>query len=351
MDKARTFSRVKAMNKLITANAKLFLICVALQLVCASPGEAQSKDSLNLGSQDHVVYIDIAKLPTKIKFENTDILRLYDAKRSAESFYHKWAWGSDNCPAGSLREGVRASCLPFVRVGRHYSDPHHKEPDRFVGVGPMGLVVWYEPDMDRFYLWNNFWGLSNVVGPFDGNPKRALKQAIKPRKGERHFPGMNLSVVSQRWMYPDEREARMAGGLKSSDCSMGALCARDIDQLNLNTFITRFRLVNNTGRNIYYLGDLNRDDPIGYTLPEFVRRTDCDREVGRYNIQLPRNKWKPLQPGASVEFEVKETGWQVKKQFVGVLINTEPTCWDEVEVLGEYTGMFRTFKSPHFVGP
>jgi hypothetical protein len=338
------------MNKLITANARLFLICVALQLVCASPTEAQSKDSLKLGSQDHVVYIDIAKLPTKLKFEYGDILRQYGAKRSAQSFYHKWAWGRDNCPAGSLREGVIASCLPFVRLGKHISAPHHQEPDRFVGF-QMGTVVWYEPDMDRFYLWNTLWGLSNVVGPFDGNPKRALKQAIKLRKGERHFPGVNLSVVSQRWMYPDEKEALKAGGVKSYDCSMDAPCAREIEQQNLNTFITRFRLVNDTRKNIYYLGDLYSDDPIGCTLPEFVKRTDRDRLIERDRIVSRQSKWKPLQPGASVEFEVREIGGQVKRQFFGVLVNTEPTYWDEVEVLGEYTSMFRTFKSPHFVGP
>jgi hypothetical protein len=39
-----------------------------------------------------------------------------------------------------------------------------------------------------------------------------------------------------------------------------------------------------------------------------------------------------LLPGSSVEFEVKERAWQVKKQFLGVLVNTEPTFWDEVEV-------------------
>jgi len=165
------------MNKLITANAKRFIICIALQLVCASPGEAQSNNALNLGSKDHVVYIDITKLPTKIKFENEDILMLYDAKRSAESFYHKWAWGFDNCPAGSLREGVIAYCLPCVGLGRHISDRHHQQPDRFDGIGPVGIIVWYEPDTDRFYLWNNHWNFSNVLGPFVGNPKLALNQA------------------------------------------------------------------------------------------------------------------------------------------------------------------------------
>jgi hypothetical protein len=335
------------MDKLIKANAKLFLICVALQLVCASPIEAQSKDSLNLGSEDHVVYIDFAKLPTKTRFENADILSLYDAKRSAESFYHKWGWGLDNCPAGSLREGVVAYCLPCVGLGRHRSDPHHQQPDRFVGIGPVGIVVLYEPDTDRFYLWNSHWNFSNVLGPFDGNPKLVLNQAIKPRKQERHFPGANLSVVSQRWLYPDERLARVPPGSVSSDCSMDGPCVRDVEQQNLNTFITRFRLVNNTGINIYYLGELNSGDPVGYTLPYFVRRTDCNREVERQShiTQFPRNKWKPLQPGASVEFEVQERGWQTKKQFFGVLINTEPTYWDEVEVLVEYTSMFRTLKT------
>ena len=344
MDKVVALSEFKAMNKLITANAKLFLICVALQLVCASPTEAQSKDSLNLGSQDHVVYIDFAKLPIKKKFEDWDILRAYDAKRTAESFYHKWAWGLDGCPAGRLREGVIAYCLPCVGLGRHYSDPGHREPDRFFGIGGVGIFVLYEPDRDRFYLKNISWNFANVIGPFDGNPKRALRQAIKPRKGERNFPGVNLSVVSQRWMYPDERQARIAAGPATSDCSHDELCLRDIVHHNLAIFITRFRLVNNSGRNIYYLVDPYSDDLIGYTIPEFVRRTDCDRTVQRYNNLSRPRKWKPLLSGSSVEFEVKETSGQVKKQFFGVLVNTEPILWDEVEVLAGYTSMVRTIK-------
>ena len=331
------------MNKLITANAKLLLICVVVQLVYASPAEAQSSNSLNLGSEDHVVYIDITKLPTKIKFENDDIMP-YDSKRSAASFYHKLGWGLDNCPAGNLREGVVAYCLPCVGLGRHQSDPHHQEPDRFVGIGPIGIVVWYEPATDRFYLWNAHWNFPNALGPFVGNPKLALNHAIKPRKGQRNFPGMTLSVLSQRWLYPDERQARVSPGSVSSDCSMNGPCVRDVEQQNLNTFITRFRLVNNTGRRMYYLGDLNNDDPIGYRVPESVRRTDCNNKVERNLIEWRRKKWKPLLPGSSVEFEVHERGWHLNKQFFGVLVNTEPTYWDEVEVLGEYTSMFRTFK-------
>jgi len=97
------------MNKLITPSAKLFLICVTLQLVCASPSGAQSNNSLKLGSEDHIVYIDINKLPTKIRFENKNVFDLFDSKRSVESFYHKWGWESEKCLGGTLRERINST--------------------------------------------------------------------------------------------------------------------------------------------------------------------------------------------------------------------------------------------------
>jgi hypothetical protein len=214
-----------------------------------------------------------------------DILSLYDAKRSAQSLYHKWAWGSTIARQEVYVEASSPTVCLASDLGGAFRIRIIQQPDRFVGIGPVGILVWYEPDTDRFYLWINHWNFLNVLRPFVGNPKLALNQAIKPRKGERHFPGVNLSVMSQRWIYPDERQARMPRGPQYSDCSHGGPCGRDIEQQNLNTFITRFRLVNNTGRNIYYLGDLNSVDPIGYRLPEFVRRIDCDRTVERYYFE------------------------------------------------------------------
>lgn len=166
------------MNKLITPSATLFLICVALRLVCASPTEAQSNNSLKLGSEDHVVYIDINKLPTKIKLENKDIFDLVDSKQSVESFYRKWSWGSDKCLAGTLREGVVGHCLPYVGLGHHISDRYYGQVDKFVSIGQLGIHVWYEPDANRFYLGNA--RSTSASGPFLGNPTVVLKQAIKP---------------------------------------------------------------------------------------------------------------------------------------------------------------------------
>ena len=307
-------NQVKAMNKLITADFKLLLICVALQLIYVSPGEAQSNNSLNLGSKDRAAYIDITKLPTRRKidsFEHKDTFTLLDAKRSASSFYSKWNWDWDKCSAGTLREGVIAYCLPCVGVGRPISDPNN-QIERFVSLGPVGIFAWYETDTDSFFLWNAAWNF-DVLGPFVGHPQLALNQAIKPRQGERNFPDVSLSVVSQRWMYPDERQARVPRDRAYYDCSRSAPCGKAIEQQNLSTFITRFRLVNDSERIIYYLGNFSDDNPIGYTLPEFVTRTDCDRSLNRYHalMRLPIT-WKPLLPGASVEFELKEIGWQVK---------------------------------------
>lgn len=334
------------MSKLTTARAKLYLICVALQLVCASPSAAQSNNLLNLSSEDHIVYIDILKLPTKIKVENKGIFDLFDSNRSAESFYRGWNWRPEKCSAGTLREGVIAYCLPYVGVGYHFFDPNHEAFGRFVDMGPLGiLLVWYEPNTNQFYLWSAGWNFTNALGPFVGDPNVVLKQALKPRKAERHLVGVNLIVVSQRWLHPDEREARVPRD-EHYDCSHGHPSGKSIEQVKLNTFMTRFRLVNSGNRDIYYLGNFSNDDPVDFKVMKFTKRTDLDRALSRSNAEAKENlAWKRLPSGSSVEFEVTEIGWQqVKEQFLGVLLNTEPVYWDEVELLSPYTSMFRSFQ-------
>jgi len=206
--------------------------------------------------------------------------------------------------------------------------------------------------VNRFYIWSVCWNFSNVLGPFVGNPKVSLNEAVKPRKPQRHLRDLKLSVVSQRWLYPDERQARVPRNGFYYDCSHDAPCGQEIEQQNLNTFITRFRLSNNSRQKLYYLANFSNDDPVGFTLIQSDRRTDLDRAVSRdFAEQYADRKWKPLPPGSSVEFEVQERGWQVKELLFGVLVNTEPTFWDEIEVFGKYSSMFRAFKNDIWVFP
>jgi hypothetical protein len=332
-------------NKLVTAKVTLLVICV-VQFGAASLNEAQSQNLVSLGSENRIVYVDINKLPTEIKSENKSISDLYDAKRTPGSFFETWTGLRDKCWAGSvLREGVIGYCLPYAKLGHHISDRDYQQVDRFISLGAfIDVYVWYEPAINRFYLCSR--NLTDVLGPFVGNPNIVLKQSIKQRKGERHLRGVNLSLVTQRWMYPDEKEARMPRD-EHYDCAHGHASGRAIEQVKLNTFITRFRLVNTSERGLYYLAEYSIADPVGYRFIKSAKRTDSDRAVSRYYAYEQRSslRWIRLPPHSSVEFEVSEIGWQAKEQIYAVTLNTEPTYWDEVEIQGEYTSLFRTFKS------
>jgi len=335
------------MNNPSTPNLMLLIIWIAFHLGTLSPCQAKSDNLRDLGSENQIVYIDIDKLPTKITHEHKPVFDLYDAKRAPGSFYKEWHWGADKCWAGSvLREGVVAYCLPYAKLGQHISVPYYHQTDTFVSIGPcIGLYVWYERKMNRFYLWSVCWNFTNVLGPFVGNPNIVLKQSIKPRKPERQFPGVSLSAISQRWLYEDERQARMPRD-EHYDCVHGHLSGRAIEQEKLNTFITRFRLVNNSKTDLFYLANNSRNDPIGYTLVKF-QRTDLDRAQSRYYAyeQWANINWRPLPHGSSVDFEVVERSSRARELFYAVILNNEPTLWDEIELLGKYMSMFRTFKN------
>jgi hypothetical protein len=329
-------------NKLVTAKLPLLIICV-VQFGAASLNEAQSQNLVSFGDENRIVYIDIKKLPTEIDSENKSIYELYDAKLTPESLFKIWSSRYDKCWVGSvLREGVIGHCLPYAKLGRHVSD--RDWADRFISLDAfIGVYVWYEPAMNKFYLFSR--SLTYALGPFVGNPNIVLKQAIKPRKAERHLRGVTLSLISQRWMYPDEKEARMPRD-EHYDCAHGHASGKVLERVALNTFITRFRLVNSSERELYYLSDLVAV-PVGYKFIKSAKRTDSDRTLSRYDAYEQRTslRWIRLPPRSSVEFEVVEIGWEAKEQIYAVTLNTEPTYWDEVEIQGEYTSLFRTFKS------
>ncbi len=328
-------------NKLIKANLTLLVICV-VQFGAASLNEARSQSLASFGSENNIVYIDLKKVPTEITFDDSSVYELYAEKRTPASFFEKWTGFIDECWGGNvLREGVIGYCLPYAKLGRQVSDRNWD--NRFISLDSLiGVYVWYEPAMNRFYLFSGT--LNYALGPFVGNPNIVLKQAIKQRRRERHLRGVSLSVVSQRWKYPDEKDVRMPRD-EHYDCAHGHLSGKVIERAHLNTFLTRFRLINNSKRDLYYLADYS--NPIGYRLIKSAKRTDLDRAVTRYSAHELRfdMSWKLLPPRSAVEFEVEEIGWEPTEQSYAVSLNTEPTYWDEVEIQGEYSSMVRTFKN------
>ena len=315
--------------RLAQLQAMLVFTCV-LQLGTAQLSTAKAQNRQTWGSENRTVYIDLDKLSNTPKSQ--DIFDFYDSKRTPNSFYLEWNhWNPKKCWEGSqLREGVIAYCLPHANLGRTVVDLYPQLVDRFVSIGLCsGIYVWYEPGMSRYYLWNGCWNFTNVLGPFSGDPNTSLKRAIKPRK-EQQLRDVSLSVVSQRWMYPDEKQVRMPRD-EHYDCMHGHPSGRAIERVKLNTFITRFRLTNNSRRDVFYLASQSNSEPLQLAgnLPD----------DGRLDIQ-----WIRLPDAASVEFELVEVGWKLRKdQTCAVTLNTEPTYWDETQVRATYLSMFRTF--------
>jgi hypothetical protein len=316
--------------KLAQLQAMLVFTCV-IQFGTAQLSTAKAQNMQTWGSEDRTVYIDLDKLSNTPKSKG--IFDFYDSKLTPNSFYLELNWNPNKCWEGSqLREGVIAYCLPHAKLGRTVVDLYPQLVDRFVSIGGAcsGIYVWYEPGMSRYYLWSGCWNFTNVLGPFSGNPNTSLKRAIKPRK-EQQLGDVSLSVVSQRWMYPDERQVRMPRD-EHYDCAHGHLSGRAIERSNLNTFITSFRLTNNSRRDVFYLANQSNSDPLllaGSNLPD----------DGRLDIQ-----WIRLPVGASVEFDLVEIGWELRKEETCVVtLNTEPTYWDETQVRAKYRSLFRTF--------
>ena len=336
------------MIKLITA-----ILIFAIVSMYGSSARAQTVGAIQnegqgLGSADSFAYVDIDKLQPQIKRNENSIFERYSANLRPDSFYLKWVWRPNDCFAGSLlREGVTAYCLPYARLGHHLSTPYSTLTEGFVSLGGVGLYVWHEPQKNLFYLWGNGWNFEYVLGPFVGDPRISLRNVVKPSKGKRHFSGVSLTTVSQRWVYPDERQARMPRD-EHYDCAHGHLSGREIEQEKLNSFITRLRLTNNSALGLYYLTQsIGSDKPAGYGLTKYPGWQDWDHTLSplRYREWGPAALWQPLPPGGVVEFDVANRGWLGVEHAFVMVINDERLFWDEVELLGKYPTMFRKFRN------
>lgn len=126
-----------------------------------------------------------------------------------KSFYPNGEMNNEGCAGGSAtRRNVGHYCLPFAALGYHQST-QDESGGAFVPVGNPNIDVFYEKSKNEFYFF--IWGISsyNAIGPFTGNPRTEIPKAIKPRKERRAFPGVKTAVVSKRWLYPNEADAKV----------------------------------------------------------------------------------------------------------------------------------------------
>lgn len=330
------------MKVLILATRKSFLFgtIVTLMAFLVTPastlgGERWTKD---LGRADHIAYIVLDELRSG---GDTPQIFPNDFNLPLSTFYKDFKWGLETCWAGSvLKEGVRAYCLPYARLGKYY--PNARNPsEKFLNCmgSCAGLYVWHVAQENKFYFWATCWNVSGVLGPFLGDPKVELPQAVKTRRGQRTFPGVTLSMLSQRWFYPNAEDARVPRD-EHYDCAHGHMSGRGVEMLRLNTFFTSLRLANRGARDIYYqtespasekpaICQLIGDRPKGL---EHAVKTDHQCDIGGDN-------WRKLKRGEVIEFEVRDQAYAPGLVGFVLLLNEEPNYWDPGKLLGTYLTM------------
>jgi hypothetical protein len=322
----------------------LFLMVVILMGFRLAGASSPTGDDWkrDLGREDHIAYIVLDELRPNRDVDPAPALTLNDAKLGLPTFYREFRWSLDTCWAGSiLKEGVRAYCLPYARLGQYYPSARDPSVKVFSCIGSCpGLYLWHVPHQNSFYVWASCWNVSGVLGPFLGDPRISLPLAVKPRKGQRSFPGVTLTLVSQRWLFTDARGARVPRD-EHYDCAHGHMSGRAVEMLRLNTFITRFRLTNRGTTDIYYQtesGGSDKPAACGLSNPlhtnwDHVLKTD-------YFCDIAGDTWGKLARGAVIDFERTDQGFaQVATGFV-LLLNEKPNYWDASKLLGTYPVMY-----------
>jgi hypothetical protein len=252
-----------------------------------------------------------------------------------EAFYKKMVWAPYNCFKGStLRDGISAYWFPNLLLARPAAGVRN---ERYYWIGN-GVYAWYVEKQDSFYIF--FWANNaHCFGPFKGHPLQSFKSAIKPRRSHRSIPGVSLAVVSQRWEYPDPKDARSPRNwdyYPLYDHESGS----ERELRKFSTFFTRIRLTNKSPSALFYLAGQGPSALYGThydasAQADFFHRAEYSRIFGAAN-------WVKLSPGESVELEVKSSMFKAgaQERFT-TLVNTEPVFWDEIEVSITYPMMFR----------
>lgn len=319
---------------------KRFLRATTLVLVACALARAEDDWKRKLGREDHIAYIVLDDLRSG---RDTPQIFPADFNLGLSTFYEEFRWRPDTCWAGSLlREGVSAYCLPYARLGQYYPNARNPSEKIFSCMGSCaGLYVWYIPKENHFYLWATCWNVAGVLGPFIGDPRIELSQAVKPRRGSRIFTGVTLTMVSQRWSYPNAEDARVPRDDEYYDCSHGHMSGRAREMLALNSFITRLRLANHGAMPIYYQTESpSSDKPANCQLLS-------DRSKGwehtlkvDYQCDIGGDSWRRLAPGEWIEWETQDQAFAQGTTGFIALLNDEPHYWDVSKLLATYPVMF-----------
>ena len=324
---------------------RVWLVSIVILLAFISAAASIQKEDYwqkHLGSEDHIAYLILDKLRTTPDVDWTRGLTFDVFKPALSTFYEKFNWAPNDCWAGSvLKNGVKAYCLPHARLGKHYRSPHDPTVDSFSGIGACaGLYVWHIPRENRFYLWGICWNAPGVLGPFLGDPRIELRQAVKPRKGQRTFPGVTLTVVSHWWVDPDAKDARVPRDAHY-DCAHGHMSGRSVEMLQLNSFVTRLRLANNGPKDICYQTEFAWADKPAvcglFSNPE----KDWSRALKTgYQCDVAGPTWRKLASGEVLEFEIKDQAFAGGTAGFVVRLNETPFYWDANKLLGTYPVMY-----------
>jgi tetratricopeptide (TPR) repeat protein len=290
-----------------------------------------------LGSDDDIARIDVEKLRPNLSAVETPASDPTDAKLQPGVFYPKGYFVPGEDIQSGLREGIVGVCLPYVSVGRYLESPSDRRTKLFSTFGPCtGVYLWYVPQKNSFYLWGSCWN-SAAIGPFMGDPNLSLVAARIPGKLRRTLPGAALTVESKRLMFADERQARVPFD-PQLDCASG----RRNEQENLKSFLTRFRLINDSSADFFYLADSPHSNrPFGFRIlrPALDRGWDRATKPDGDN-QQSKGVWRRLRRGSSVEFEVIDKGEYADHAFV-VLLNARPNDKEQIELRAQYPIVYR----------
>lgn len=320
------------------------VMLVSLMVSCLAEASTLSEDNWtrDLGREDHIAYIALEELQAGDGLDWAQGLTFDDFKPALSTFYEKFNWAPNDCWAGSvLRNGVKAYCLPYARLGRYYQSAHDPSVKIFNCIGSCaGLYVWHDTQQNRFYLWGICWNAPGVLGPFLGDPRVSLPSAVKPRKGQRPFPGVSIKVVSQRWLYPNAQDARVPRD-EHYDCAHGHMSGRALEMISLNTFITRLRLANRGATDIYYQTQPGEGEKPATCILRSDHPNDWEHALKtNYECDIAGDSWRKLARGEEIEWERLDQAFAPGSADFVLLLNDKASYWDAGKLLGKYPVMY-----------
>jgi hypothetical protein len=153
---------------------------------------------------------------------------------------------------------------------------------------------------------------------------RDLLHASMHFDGDKRFPSVRLSLLSQRWR-PQEKTSK-AGGKAS-----------DVFEVGRDDLLIRFRLSNESEANFYYLAPLNTMEPTGYILFRKAGESSWSATSparGREGSFTGGGyQWLLLPPGTAIEFEFLDLSTRSGEHAISLLVNTKPTHTDRIEYI------------------